>query len=92
MKDFWKRMVLLYPNAVKAALDYGNEICKDVVIPIHLETPVCVEIGVVLQFISENELVDATELSSELFASSGDFVDNAQQLIEEFLELLEEKL
>lgn len=88
MKDFWKRMFELYPKAYGRFFFYSRKYTTRF-IPV---LPRLYQIGLALQFIQDNEWVRPNELTSELYAPSGDFIDNACQIIEEFLELLEEKL
>jgi hypothetical protein len=93
MKDFWKRVYLLYPKACNEAEVY-IEAHLDYVRPnfMFIMLPHAMHVGILLQFVQDNEWVRPSEIESELFATSGDFIDNAQQFIEKFLETLENRL
>jgi hypothetical protein len=86
MKDFWKRVYLLYPKAVTEVENYvEGQMTSGFFYTLGDAPPA-------LQFLSDNEWVHPNEITAELFAPSGDFVDNGFAVIEEILETLENRI
>jgi hypothetical protein len=92
MKDVWKRVYLLYPKAVTEVENYVEGQMTSGFFYTLGEAPPAMQIGMVLQFLSDNEWVHPNEITAELFAPSGDFVDNGFAVIEEILETLENRI